>query len=42
MVHSTKKDPIWVQITKYNDAWIAFLLGLKKYTNKNDGISKNS
>jgi hypothetical protein len=27
---STKNEPICVQIKKYNDAWIALLLGLTK------------
>ena len=40
--HKTKNDPICVQITKYRDACIALLLGLTKYTNKKDGISKHS
>jgi len=30
VAHKTKKEPIWVHIIKYNDAWIALLLGLTK------------
>lgn len=38
----TKKEPTWVHIMKYKDAWIARLLGLTKKTKKKEGINKNS
>ncbi len=38
----TKNEPNCVHITKYIEACIALLLGLTKYTKKNDGNNKNS
>jgi hypothetical protein len=38
----TNTEPNWVHIIKYREACIDLLLGLTKYTIRNEGINNNS